>query len=127
MSSEFKNQFCYVSTPEHQSTFYGKYIYIYTDKGQLSLTDDGLKFVGSKSNYSINYNEIKNIEMSNYSRIAKPFKLNFIKIVYTIDSIEHTVLLTPTSSGFTPVNKTNQLVNDCLSKLLEINRKIQNT
>jgi len=127
VGSEFQNQFCYVSTPEHQSTFYGKYIYIYTDKGQLSLTDGGLEYLGEKANYSISSSSIKSINVSQYSRIAKPFKLNFIKIVYVIDSIEHTIFLTPTSSGFTPIYKTNQLVNDWLSKLLEINPVVQNT
>jgi hypothetical protein len=127
VGSEFQNQFCYVSTPEHQSTFYGKYIYIYTDKGQLSLTEGGLEYLGEKANYSISRDSIKKIEISQYSRVAKPFKLNFIKVVYVIDSVENTIFLTPTGSGFTPIYKTNQLVNDWLSKLLEIMPVVQNT
>jgi hypothetical protein len=120
VDSEFKNQFCYVSTPEHQSKFYGKYLYIYTDKGQVSLTDEGITYQGENTNYSFCYSCIKSIKLSQYSRIAKPLKLNFIKVVYVIDSIEHTILLTPTSSGFTPIYKTNQLVKHWFAKLQEI-------
>lgn len=125
MGSEFQNQFCYISTPEHQSTFYGKYIY--TDKGQLSLTDGGLEYLGEKANYSISRDSINKIEISQYSRVAKPFKLNFIKVLYVIDSVESIIFLTPTNSGFTPIYKTNQLVNDWLSKLLEMMPVVQNT
>jgi hypothetical protein len=127
VESEFQNQFCYVSTLEHQSTFYGKYIYLYTDKGQLSLTNDGLEYLGKKTNYSITRSSIKNIEISHYSRVAKPFKLNSIKISYKIDLIENDIYLTPTKSGFTPICKTNQLVKNWFSKLMEIMPELQNT
>ncbi|MGI2001637.1 hypothetical protein [Shewanella frigidimarina] len=127
MESEFQNQFCYVSTLEHQSTFYGKYIYLYTDKGQLSLTNDGLEYLGKKNNYSITRSSIKNIEISHYSLVAKPFKLNCIKISYIADLVENTIYLTPTGSGFTPIYKTNQLVKNWFSKLMEIMPELQNT
>ncbi|ARD46405.1 hypothetical protein [Colwellia sp. PAMC 21821] len=127
MGQEFQNQFCYVSTPEHQGTFFGKYIYIYADKGQLSLTSDGLEYVGEKSNYRITRSSIRNIELSQYSRVAKPFKLNFIKITYVVNSIENTIFLTPTSSSFTPIYKTNLLVGNWLSKLMENMPAEQNT
>lgn len=125
--NQFQNQFCYVSTLEHQNTFYGKYIYLYTDKGLLSLTNDGLEYLGKKNNYSITRSSIKNIEISHYSRVAKPFKLNCIKISYIVDLVEDTIYLTPTGSGFTPIYKTNQLVKNWFSKLMEIMPELQNT
>ena len=126
MDLEFQNQLCYASTPEHQNTFYGKYIYIYTDKGQLSLTEDGIEYIGKKSTYAIRYSAIKSIEMSHYSRIAKPLKLNFIKLRYVIDSVEHAVFLTPTKSPFMPIHKTNELVKHWLSQLLDVKHTVQN-
>src|SRR5580698_6360632 len=37
---------CYLSTPEHVRSFVGTFFYIYTDKGDLALTEDCLRFTG---------------------------------------------------------------------------------
>jgi hypothetical protein len=46
MASEtiVKQSNCYLSTPEHVSSFFGRFIYIYTDKGELRLTESCLEF-----------------------------------------------------------------------------------
>ena len=66
-------ELCYLSTPEHNRSFVGKFIYIYTDKGTLTLTKSALQFEKSSGLVMvIPLASIGNIEIGEYSRWAKP-------------------------------------------------------
>ena len=42
---------CYYATPEHARSFWGKYCYIYSGKGALTLTTDALTLRRGRSTW----------------------------------------------------------------------------
>ncbi|MFC1452386.1 hypothetical protein ACFLSJ_03470 [Verrucomicrobiota bacterium] len=114
--------YCYLSTQEHIHSFIGRFIYIYTDKGEVSLTTDHVRFTG-KSGIPIEIPvvAIKDIQVGHYSRWAKPFRLDYIKVRFQDEERERTVLLTPTRSWAMPTWETNKIV----SKWVELLRDAQ--
>jgi hypothetical protein len=104
---------CYLSTPEHVRSFWGTFIYIYTDKGELTLSDDYLRFTGkNQPPIEIALKSITDISIGHYSRIAKPMRLDYVAVAYQKNGTERTLLFTPTRSWSTPVWETNEIVNE---------------
>ncbi len=101
---------CYFSTPEHVSSFVGRFIWIYRAKGSLTLNPEALVCEVSSLVCEIPLRSIQRVEVGHYSRWAKPIKLKYIALTYTSHGQEKTVLLTPTHSWATPVWKTSALV-----------------
>jgi hypothetical protein len=101
---------CYLSTPEHVRSFIGRFIYIYTAKGKLHLTSESIIFTSPKTSLNIPISLIKDINTGNYSRFAKPLRLDYIAIKYESEEGSKAILLTPTQSWATPVWQTNKLV-----------------
>jgi hypothetical protein len=103
---------CYLSTPEHVRSFVGRFIYIYTDKGELWLTRERLSFrsASSSTGLDIALGAITDIALGHYSRWAKPLRLDYLAVHYADDDEARTVLLTPTHAWTTPVWQTNQIV-----------------
>ena len=101
---------CYLSTPKHIHSFIGRFIYIYTAKGDLRLMPDLLTFTSEKKTFEISLDLITDISSGHYSRLAKPFRLDYIAITYRCCEKEETVLLTPAKSWTAPVWKTNKIV-----------------
>jgi hypothetical protein len=102
---------CYLSTPGHIRSFVGRYLYIYTDKGSVSLMDGILRFRGKKGRViELPATSITRVGGGSYSRWAKPFRLDYIEIGYDLGEGAQTILLTPTSSWATPTWKTNGIV-----------------
>ncbi len=102
---------CYLSTPEHVRSFVGRFLYIYTDKGELRLTREQLTFRGPSGGVlDIPLEAITQLAIGHYSRWAKPFRLDYLAVTYRDASAPRTLLFTPTQSWTTPVWKTNQVV-----------------
>lgn len=123
--SEIMNQtqtYCYLSTPQHIHSFIGRFIYIYTDKGEISLRTGHVRFTGKRGiPIEIPVVAIKDIQVGHYSRWSKPWGLDYIKVRYQDGEQERTVLLTPTRSWATPTWETNKIV----SKWVELLRDTQ--
>jgi hypothetical protein len=102
---------CYRSSPEHVTSFVGQLIWIYTDKGSLALTPQALLYDGKKTGHlRVPLDAIQDVYTGHYSRLAKPFRLEYMGIRYADGPFERTVLLTPTKSWATPVWTTNTIV-----------------
>jgi hypothetical protein len=102
---------CYLSTPEHVRSFVGRFVWIYTDKGELSLTESSLRFAGKKGPpFEIPLAQIEEVGVGHYSRWAKPVRLDYMAVRYRAGGAVQTVLLTPTVSWATPAWETNQIV-----------------
>lgn len=114
-----KRSTCYLSTPEHVNSFFGQFVYIYTNKGELCLTDIALEFVGKIGLTERIPHSILEIGVGRYSRLAKPLRLNFISIRYRSTEVERTLLFTPTTSWAwaTPVWVTNKVVAEWVEAL----------
>jgi len=110
---------CYLSTPKHVRTFVGRFIYVYTAKGSLRLTSESLIFASTKTSFEVPVNSITDISSGHYSRIAKPFRLDYMAVKYSREGRDETILLTPTQSWAAPVWKTNKLVASWISSLDE--------
>jgi hypothetical protein len=109
---------CYLSTPEHVRSFVGTFIWIYTDKGELSLAEDYLRFTTQhQTSVEIALSAITDISIGHYSRIAKPIRLDYMAVTYQKNGVERTLLFTPTRSWVTPVWETNKIVNEWVEAL----------
>ncbi len=126
--SEIMNQVhvrCCLSTPEHNRrfnrSFIGWFISIFTDRGELVLTTDRVRFTG-KSGIPIEIPvvAIKDIQVGHYSRWAMPFRLDYIEVRYQDGERERTVLLTP-APLWTSIGEMNRIV----SKWAELLRDAQ--
>jgi len=113
-----KQSMCYRSTPEHVQSFIGRFIYIYSDKGELTLTDTTLEFVGKNGlQVEIGLDSIVDVSVGRYSRWAKPYGLDYIAVRYQNDGTERTALLTPTQSWATSTWETNKIVAEWVTAL----------
>jgi len=108
---------CYLSTPKHIRSFIGRFIYIYTAKGNLRLTSESLIFTSKKTSFEIPLDSITDISSGHYSRSAKPIRLDYIAVAHGHWGKDETVLLTPTQSWATPVWKTNKSVASWMKSL----------
>ena len=108
---------CLVSTPAHLRSFIGRFVYICTDKGTLTLWPDRVSFTGQKSSYEITLDTIVQLDIGHYSRLAKPLRLDYISISYVLHSKESTILLTPTDAKITTVWNMNRCVASWMESL----------
>jgi len=114
----WKRSACYLSTPEHVRSFIGRFIYLYTDKGELCLTETALRFVGKSGlPVEISLDSITDVSVGHYSRWAKPFRLDHIAVRHRNGGTERTTLLTPTRSWATPTWETNKIVAEWVDAL----------
>jgi hypothetical protein len=106
-----KRAACYLSTPSHVRSFVGRFVYIYTDKGELTLTETALWFVGKDGlPIVIPLDSVTALGVGHYSRIAKPLRLDYLAVRHRDGGREGTTLFTPTRSWMTPVWQTNRIV-----------------
>ena len=76
-----KRAACYLSTPSHVRSFVGRFVYIYTDKGELTLTETALWFVGKDGlPIVIPLDSVTALGVGHYSRIAKPLRLDYLAV-----------------------------------------------
>ena len=112
----------YMSDLEWSESFVGKYIYIYKGKGSLEWEGDFLIYTDKKRKFEIEKNSIKKLEIGNYSRAAKPIKLDFIELKFTDnESNEETLFFTPiipdSNPWFTPVWQTDKYLKECFEHI----------
>jgi hypothetical protein len=115
-----RSERCYLSTPRHASTFYGKYMWIYTDKGCLQLSRETLRFDGKRNRLEIALHSIDGLHVGRFHRAAKPDGLDRIEVTYRTQDGRPTVYLVPTQSPWTPTWETNKIVADwftCIDQL----------
>ena len=90
---------CYISTPEHLSTFTGHFTYIYTGKGELRLDAENLTFVSDWQSTVIPLRDIHELGIGHYSRLAKPVRLDYLAVTFEQAGQRRTLLFTPSIRG----------------------------
>lgn len=103
---------CYYATPEHLSSVWGRYAYIYSGKGMLILTDETLALRGKALELDIPLKSIKGIGVETYSSWAKPMGLARLAVHYHRDDWTDTIYLIPAESPLAPTWETSKLVED---------------
>ena len=107
------SQNSYLSTPAHVRSFIGRFLYIYIDKGRIELTDNHLRFRGRKTkDLDIPIDSITHIGVGQYSRLAKPIRLDYLAVTFQGEDASETLYFTPTHGWWTPVWHTNLIVAD---------------
>jgi serine/threonine protein kinase len=105
-----KSASCYISTPEHLATFWGRVIYIYTGKGRLVLDTQQLTFIGDGPKTVIPLAAIRDLSIGRYSLLAKPTGLDFIRVTFEQAGQVRCLCFTPNESMFKPTWDTNPIV-----------------
>ena len=111
---------CYLSTPEHGRSFYGRVIYLYLDRGTLEADARSLRFAGSRGVVDIPRGSVVELGMGAFWGGAKPPRLERLEVTYLDGGNagpSRTVLLVPTRSALTPTWVTNGIVRDWLGWL----------
>ncbi len=109
----FRSSQSYISSPQHLRTFVGRWLYIYEGKGTLRLTASHLEFLEpGLPVLRIPLRSIQDLQIGQYSRLAKPGGLNYITIGYEEAGQIHTRYFTPATSPLAPYWATNQFVTD---------------
>ncbi len=111
--------FCYLSTPDHLRTWYGRIVYLYTDQGELHLDSSRLKFRGSFEKLEIPLETIRALSLGSYSRLAKPLRLDYVSVTFAEGGKERVLLLTPGAGWWSPTWSTNRAVAEFLETLRE--------
>jgi hypothetical protein len=101
---------CYYTTPAHQRTLFGRFIYLYQGKGSLALNETELRFVHNGLPTSIAITQISDVQIGSFSRWSKPFGLNYLAVTYQEGGAPVTLYLVPTISALTATWHTNVLV-----------------
>jgi serine/threonine protein kinase/uncharacterized membrane protein len=86
---------CYYSTPEYAQSFVGRFIYVYSGKGELRLDEEKLSFTSEWFSASIPLHTIQNLRVGSHSRLAKPARLDYLVVEYKTNDQIQRVLLTP--------------------------------
>ena len=111
---------CYISTPEHVSTFIGQIVYIYTGKGELRLDAEHLTFVSNWQSTVIPLRDIRELGVGHYSRLAKPVRLDYLAVTFEQASQRRTLLFTPMIRGGISLPwEVNPRVAECLLAVRE--------
>jgi serine/threonine protein kinase len=111
---------CFISTPEHLSTFTGQVVYIYTGKGELRLDAENLTFVSDWQSTVIPLRDIRELGIGHYSRLAKPIRLDYLAVTFELAGQRRTLLFTPMlRSGLSLPWEVNPRVAECLHAVRE--------
>ena len=115
-----ETQFCYVSTPAHQRTLWGRFIWIYTGSGYIEIDGPNLIYTyRNGSAVTIDLATITDVSIGSFSRISKPIRLDYIAVQFASDSNHDASKLyfTPTNGAATPVWQTNRIVASWAGKI----------
>jgi serine/threonine protein kinase/tetratricopeptide (TPR) repeat protein len=86
---------CYYSTPEYAQSFVGRFIHVYSGKGELRLDEEKLMFTSEWFSTIIPLHAIQNLRVGNHSRLAKPARLDYLVVEYKTNDRIQRILLTP--------------------------------
>ncbi|HEX3125782.1 MAG TPA: hypothetical protein VH394_00480 [Thermoanaerobaculia bacterium] len=111
---------CYYLSPEYADTWWGRYIWLYQGKGRLYLTQASIRLDGKKLLLDVPFEAIIKIDTGEFSRVAKYFRLAFIRLHYRKDGNESTILLVPAKSPFAPTWDTNKVIAAWLEAMRQI-------
>lgn len=112
----FRTSRCYISTPEHLQSFWGK-VNIYTDAGELRLDDEQLVFTRNSQAMIIPLRSITGLTLGQYPRLTKPTGLDYICITHVENGQGTRILLTPHKNPWSPTWETNTIVHDWFSAI----------
>jgi serine/threonine protein kinase len=111
---------CHISTPEHLSTFTGQVLCIYTGKGELRLDAQNLTFVSNWQSTVIPLQDIHELGIGNYSRLAKPVRLDYLAVTFEQAGQRRTLFFTPSLRGGLSLPwEVNPCVAECLQAVRE--------
>ena len=105
---------CYYTTPEYAQSFAGRFIYVYSGKGELRLDEENLIFSSEWFSTVIPLRMIQNLRIGSFSRLAKPLGLDYLFVEYKANDQIQRIILTPALSPFTPTWATNERVAEWL-------------
>jgi serine/threonine protein kinase len=86
---------CYYSTPEYAQSFVGRFIHVYSGKGELRLDEEKLMFTSEWFSTIIPLHAIQNLRVGSHSRLAKPARLDYLVVEYKTNDRIQRILLTP--------------------------------
>lgn len=103
----------YFSTPEHNRSFVGRWIWCTQNKGSFGFGDLGIECRSSAFKLQIEKEKIVSIELGTFPRTAKPIPFRYIDVEYQDeeDAVEHIYivpLIPKRHPWFTPVWETNK-------------------
>ncbi len=110
---------CFLSTPEHLSTYYGQCIYIYTGKGTIFLNEKSLTVEREGRALHIPFRSIQSMGIGSFPWIAKPIRLNYLSITWKDHGEPRTDLFVPHDSVWAPTWETNKVVAEWYRSLRE--------
>ena len=113
-----KVSLCYLSTPEHLRTFWGRFMYIYKGKGELRLDRQTLSF-HSWPAVTIPLASVRKLALGDYPLSAKPWPIHYMAVTFTEGGVSRTLLFTPVRSWLMSPWEANKVVSDWLSALQE--------
>jgi hypothetical protein len=91
-----REQFCFLTTPEHQRTFRGKYMVSAQASGTLVLDGDELLFRTGGWVLCLPFWRIGSVALGRLPWMARPVGRRYIEVEHTTDEGEAAVWLTPT-------------------------------
>jgi len=108
---------CYFITPEHASSFWGKYLYLYSGHGELKLSTESLDFESKSLSLHIPLQMIMKIGVETFSKWTKPFGLTYMVLQFLDNGQERTIFLVPAISALAPSWKTCKIVEEWITAL----------
>ena len=115
--SPSKVSLCYITTPEHLRSLWGRLIYIYKGKGELRLDAETLSFHSTWPTVTIPLASIQKLAMGDYPVSAKPVPLHYLSVTFTEGSASRTLLFTPVWTAVMNPWEANQIAEEWLSVL----------
>lgn len=104
----------YLSDPDWNNSFIGKYLWIYRGAGKVNIEDEAIKVSSGPLVTEIERCQVRSIGCGSFSRWAKPIRLYYIEITWEVDSMIKHIYLAPKNNGksgwFTSVWRVNKLV-----------------
>ncbi|MCP5537255.1 MAG: hypothetical protein H7A51_13865 [Akkermansiaceae bacterium] len=102
----------YISDPEHNRSFSGRWCWIYRGKGWMDITDDQIRISGGPLTLNVLKSDISKISIGTFPRTAKPIPLHYIDVSYSSDVSSNSVYVVPwipnKSPWLTPVWSMNK-------------------
>jgi hypothetical protein len=107
---------CMYFTEKYAHSFWGKYMHLYQEKGELLLTTAALQFSNKHFILDIPFSSILKIETRRFSRIAKPISLGYLAITFQDADETKTIGLLPGSIS-SPIWQMNSQTMSLLNQL----------
>ena len=117
-----ESKLCFVSTPEREASFWGRYIQPFQFRASLRLTRDLLLIENCAFRICVERSSMRGVHLKQLSRLAKPIKMYYISMSYSAHGSPKTIVLCPVSTkkwGPSESNKTVLAWFDALTDLMK--------